>query len=338
MRVSEAGDQFGAALGSGDFNKDKLEDLVVGVPGEDGGSGAVFVFLGKADGTFETGFLLTQADALEVNEAGDQFGAAMTVGDFNADRIDDLIVGAPGKAPGGGPRSGAVFVFLGSKSGFNPGFSITQTDARGVAGCVPSVPGGCVAGVNEAGDEFGEALGVGDLNGDTIEELIVGAPGEDGNSGTVYIFPGSPTVEVGLTTGYYITQGNASQINEAGDEFGAALTAGVLNEDDLEELVVGAPGEDENSGAIFVFPGTAGETGTTPGFLITQADAGGVNEAGDRFGAVLTIEDFNDNAGADVAVGAPGEDGSSGAVYIFPGVPTSPPPSPERMLAGRSPA
>jgi hypothetical protein len=268
--------------------------------------------------------MLTQTDAGEVNEEGDRFSAAMTVGDFNNDRIDDLIVGAPGKAPGGGPRSGAVFVFLGTKSGLNLGFSITQTDARGSAGCVPTVPGSCVPGVNEAGDRFAEALGVGDLNGDAIEELLVGAPGKDGNSGAVFIFPGSPLVERGLTTGYFITQGNAHQANEAGDRFGAALSAGTVNDDDFEDLAVGAPG-DGGSGAVFVFPGVAGqETGTTPGFRITQADAGGENEAGDRFGAAVTIEDLNQNLGAELIVGAPGEDGNSGAVFIFPGVPLSP--------------
>ncbi len=285
--------------------------------------------------------MLTQADAGWLNEAGDRFVAALESAQFNGsggvdfcDGFGDLAVGAPGKAPGGGPRSGAVFVFLGSISGIGrptstPGFSITQTDARGSAGCVPTVPGSCVPGVNEERDRFAEALGVGDLNGDGVEELIVGAPGEDGSSGAVFIFPGSPIVARGITTGYFITQGNARQINEAGDEFGAALAAGVLNEDDFEELVVGAPGEDGSSGAVFVFPGVKEETGTTTGFRITQTDAGGLNEAGDRFGAAVAIEDFNDNHGADLAVGAPGDapgfDPKSGAVFIFPGVPTSPP-------------
>ncbi len=382
-RVSEAGDQFGAALTTGDFDGDKIEDLAVGAPGRDG-SGAVFIFFGLPDGGFEpVPQPLTQSDAGEMNEAGDEFGAALATGDFDNDGTDELVVGAPGKAvdtgavfifsraagvftladslltkadaaagdrfgaslesahfngslgvdfgdrfadlavgaPGKNQRSGAVYVFLGSGAGFAPGFSITQTDALGAAGCAPR---SCVPGANEAGDLFGEALGVGDLNGDGVEELIVGAPGEDGESGAVFIFPGSPKEGGRPTTGYYITQGHAGQANEAGDRFGAALAAGVLNEDDFEELVVGAPGKGTGSGAAIVFPGVAGETGTLRGFLITQTDAGGLNEAGDRFGAALAIEDFNDNNGADLAVGAPG-DAKSGAVFIFPGVPTSPP-------------
>jgi hypothetical protein len=405
--VSTAGDQFGAALTSGDFNGDKIEDLVVGAPGKalGGGpkSGAVFIFLGKAVG-FEMGFLLTQTDAGEVNEEGDLFGAALATGDFDGDGFDELVVGAPGdapgggprsgavfifsdcslagcvtsslltqtdadgvneagdrfgaslesahfngsagvdfgdgfgdlavgapgKAPGGGPRSGAVFVFLGSTLGFATGFSITQTDALGSAGCVLR---SCVPEVNEEGDQFAEALGVGDLNGDGVEELIVGAPGKaiggGPRSGAVFIFPGSPKVAKGLTTGYYITQGHAGGVNDEGDRFGAALAAGVINEDDFEELAVGAPGDGGGAGAVFVFPGVKGETGTTRGFLITQTNAGELSEAGDRFGSALAIEDFNDNNGADLAVGAPGDAPGggprSGAVFIFTGVPTSPP-------------
>jgi hypothetical protein len=43
-------------------------------------------------------------------EAGDQFGAALAVGDFNGDLLDDMAVGAPGEALGAEPKSGAVFV------------------------------------------------------------------------------------------------------------------------------------------------------------------------------------------------------------------------------------
>ena len=415
--VGVPGDRFGATLGSGDFNGDKIEDLVVSAPGKapNGGprSGAVFIFLGTADG-FAPGFLLTQTDAGELNEEGDEFGAALATGDFDGNGLDELVVGAPGKALDGGPRSGvvyifsgaeggflpgftltqsqaggmneegdrfgatlesahfngnlgvdigdgfgdlavgapgetingqsragAVFVYLGSKSGFSPGFIVTQTDAQGAADCNPAIPFSCTPEVNEAGDEFGAALGVGDLNGDGVEELIIGAPGEAiGNgprAGTVFIYPGSPTITKGLTTGYYLTQRHAGGVNTAGDRFGAAIASGVLNQDDREELCIGAPGKTLGpavaSGAVYVFPGVDGNTGSTMGFMITQADAGGVSQAGDRFGTSVAIEDFNDNNGADLAVGAPGDvprsgpnfEARSGAAFIFTGVPISPP-------------
>jgi hypothetical protein len=339
-QVNEAGDQFGAALATGDLNGDASDELVVGSPGKgpDGGprSGAVFIFSAATTTTFADFDMIDPTNAGQVNEDGDRFGASLESGHFNGslgidigDGFGDLAVGAPGKRPDGGPRSGAVFVFLGSKVGFTPGFSITQTDALGSAGCNPAVRGSCRPEVNEEGDEFGAAMAAGDLNGDGAEELIVGAPGEavdlGPRSGLVFIFPGSPTLSKGLTTGYYITQSHAGQVNLEGDRFGAALFAGVLNEDEFEELVVGAPGKNLDSGAVFVFPGAKAGTGITRGSIITAADAGGVNQAGDRFGATLAIEDFNDNNGADVAVAGYFGNGKSGAVFVFPGVPTSPP-------------
>ena len=126
---NEAGDEFGAAVFPGDLDGDGFEDVVVGAPGEGLGSGAVFVFFGSEAGATIGGSSITQSDAGEVSEAGDQFGAAVTSGDFNFDKIEDLVVGAPGEALGLGPRSGAVFVFLGTASGFAPGFLLTQTDA-----------------------------------------------------------------------------------------------------------------------------------------------------------------------------------------------------------------
>ena len=102
-----------------DFNNDGFEDLVVGAPGESPGSaprsGFAFVFNGSAGGLVASQGL-DQA-GLGSNEAGDQFGSALTTGDFNNDGFDDLVVGAPGEAPGSAPQSGFAFVFNGSAGG-----------------------------------------------------------------------------------------------------------------------------------------------------------------------------------------------------------------------------
>jgi hypothetical protein len=202
--VNDVGDQFGAALATGDFNGDASDELVVGAPGKgpDGGtrSGAVFIFSAATTTTFNDFDMIDPTNADEVMEDGDRFGAALESGHFNGslgidigDGFGDLAVGAPGKALGGSPHSGAVFVFLGSKAGFTPGFSISQTNALGSVGCNPAVHGSCRPEVNEEGDEFGAAMAAGDLNGDGAEELIVGAPGEaidlGPRSGLVFIFP-----------------------------------------------------------------------------------------------------------------------------------------------------
>jgi phosphodiesterase/alkaline phosphatase D-like protein len=313
--ANEAGDQFGFSLAAGDFNKDGKDDLAVGAPGEapfsDPQSGAVFIFPGSDSG-LTSGGVITQRDAGGMNEAGDQFGFALAAGDFNGGGFDDLAIGAPGEAPGSDPKSGAVFVFLGSGSGLSSGSVITQRDAGGA---------------NEAMDQFGFALAAGDVNGGGFDDLAIGAPGEapgsDPKSGAVFVFLGSGS---GLGSGSVVTQRDAGGANEASDQFGFALAAGDLNGDDKDDLAVGAPGEapgsDPKSGAVFVFSGSS--SGIGMGRVLDQEDIGGANENDDRFGRALVIGDYNKDGADDVAIGAPGEapfsDPKSGAVFVNAGL------------------
>ncbi|MFO7566755.1 MAG: FG-GAP-like repeat-containing protein [Enhygromyxa sp.] len=209
LSANEADDQFGAALASGDFDNDGHEDLAVGAPYEAPGagprSGAVFIFAGTPMGLEPRQFLVQ--DGLGVNEAGDDFGRALSSGDYDCDGWADLAVGAPGEAPGGDPRSGAVFVFRGTDKKLVPLQVLTQT---GLAD-------------NEHGDRFGAALASANYVANHREDLAVGAPGgaprADPRSGAVYLFRGTAS---GLTPQQPIDQTKLG-INEAGDRFGVAL-------------------------------------------------------------------------------------------------------------------
>ena len=114
----------------------------------------------------DNSFLVTQAAAGEMDEAGDEFSGVVVSGDFNGDGFGDLVVAAPGEDG----EAGSVSLFLGAEEGLSTGSFITQTDAGGV---------------NQPGDQFGAALVAGDFNVDGFEDLAVGAPGEDGESGVV---------------------------------------------------------------------------------------------------------------------------------------------------------
>jgi FG-GAP repeat len=134
-----------------DFNGDGIDDLVVGVPGEDIGAttnaGAVNVIYGSesglADGPRQQ---LTQALA----EPGDGFGTAVATGDFNDDILTDLAVGVPGENVGAAADAGAVVVLAGPTT--------HQLLTQGGATTIGSLPG-----ATEAGDQFGSALGAADL-------------------------------------------------------------------------------------------------------------------------------------------------------------------------------
>jgi hypothetical protein len=175
----EANDYFGEVLAAGDFNGDGYDDLAIGAPREEGGttggdveSGEVKVAYG-APGGFD--FLLSRRftqDVMsggETTQAGDNFGAALAVGDFNRDGRDDLAIGAPGEgiATADG-QDGHVTVMLGKPLGLD------RLAARGIIAGSNGVPGN----VNEHHKNFGWSLAAGDFDGDGHDDLAIGAPFE----------------------------------------------------------------------------------------------------------------------------------------------------------------
>jgi hypothetical protein len=301
----EAGDRFGAALAVGNFNGDNFTDLAVGAPGEDlfagADAGAVNVFFGSSRGLGPSSQLLRQ----DHQETGDHFGATLSAERITDDAFFDLVVGAPGENVGGIVDAGAANVFpnrIGTLSSFS-----TKTLLQGNP---------------EAGDRFGTDLVADFFTADTFAEVVVGAPGENVggivDAGAANFFPDRsaslPTVS---------TQTFLQDNPEPGDHFGAALTAGPFNGVGLHDLVVGAPGENVGSivdaGAANVFYGGDDAVPSVSDQTLLQDNV----EAGDRFGAALTVGFFSDPSQSfvDLAVGAPGENVGAtvdaGAANVF---------------------
>jgi hypothetical protein len=229
-------------------------------------------------------------------------------GDFDGDGFADLAVGVPGEDVGAVANAGAANVLYGGTPGAPGGWSgtgsqlFTQSSAGGRA---------------EAGDRFGKVVAVGNFNGDGFGDLAVAAPGEDvgpvRDAGAVSVLYGSASGLSGV--GAQLFTQNSPGVGssaETGDAFGAALAAGDFSGDGVADLAVGLPFEVGvvRAGAVNVLYGSA--TGLSGGGsqLWTQNSPGVVDssEAGDRFGHALAAGDFNGDALAELAIGAPGED------------------------------
>jgi hypothetical protein len=126
LQAYTAGDRYGAALTTGDFDGDGFDELAVGIPGEDlyswANIGAVEILYGTSVGLHRrSGWddFWTQGDSGMVDgpTLGDKFGSALAAGDFDNDGYADLAVGIPYEDVGNIVDAGAAHLLYGSADG-----------------------------------------------------------------------------------------------------------------------------------------------------------------------------------------------------------------------------
>ncbi|MEM1090665.1 MAG: Ig-like domain-containing protein [Pseudomonadota bacterium] len=313
----DAGDYSGRRVaGAGDINGDGVADVVVSASGASPGTqseGETYVIFGSRTG-FSASISLANLDGsngfvLNGVDANDASGRDVSgAGDVNGDGVDDLIIGAVYADPGA-DEAGEAYIVFGGTTAFPADFDLSSLDGSN----------GFVLTGTDMGDLAGIAVdGAGDVNGDGIADVIIGAAGRGPGSnfqGVSYVVFGSrsafpASIELASLNG---SDGFALNGINAGDIAGISVSsAGDVNGDNIDDVLIGAPNAD---------PGTnnEGETyvvfGSSEGFAagINLADLDGSNgftisgpDLGDNSGtSVSHAGDVNSDGIGDILIGAP---------------------------------
>ncbi|MCD6382865.1 MAG: FG-GAP repeat protein [Thermoplasmata archaeon] len=333
----EVGSHFGSSVVFGDFNGDGRLDLAVGArywsntlssnPAQHVSQcGGVFIFYNASELPPITDLRLESADViLSGTESSMLFGVSLDVGDLNGDGVDDLVIGAPhASSPPFSWQAGRVFILFGNHS--LPSFAT-----------LPSGVWDTMIYGQRAGDKFGYSLGVGDLDGDGIDDLAVGAPEADGPSdsrdqaGDVYLFFGRNTWP---RQGWCNSLKNVTVWGAVSRErlsFGDIIIED-LNNDGYGEIVIGSstasPLSIVQEGEVTIVWGmnrtdwgsfsSGYDLSTDPSVIIAGAFRG------DLLGTAISVVELRGTVSVEraLAIGAPGSDGllrntpNSGAVFM----------------------
>jgi len=314
-----------SSIAAGDLNDDGYTDMALGMP-QQGDSGKVYVLWGKPNG-WEKEITLYKAGNSEPNGSpigvlrrddfaiisglvtttvvGTKLGKTVIIEDMDGDGSDDLIFSFHGW--------NKVFMVWGGyeKTSFATEFTYIMLDIND-----DDVPG-----------DFGNTVGVGDLNDDGKLDLVIGAP--------MYSDEDKGNIQCGALFVYYNTseiRNNATVDSRDGcrpliygqdpyDRLGRGLVIKDINDDNMDDIIAGAPDANgisnlkTGAGQIMVFKGgnitkfpSVGHAEEMYDLMIVGANKKTEDEPGDTIGDTFDVGDIDGDTGMELVVGVPGKE------------------------------
>lgn len=292
----------GSAVASGDLDGDGKDDLLVGASG---GAGSVHVVLGSQLGSVSS--LADAAYTLTGTGDSDGVGRTVALGDVDGDGRDDLIVGGDAERYTNTSTRGTVHVVL--ASGLASGdlsssadHTLQETDGK---------------------DDFAASLDTLDADGDGRMDILVGggqSTAGSGEAGVGYLFLAAslPSTTLTASSADHNFTGVGGE-SRASMTLGSVSSAGDVDGDGLDDVLVGAKGASSSEGSAHIVLAAS-----MPGGKVHLLDAdhtlvGDTTGDGAQGATVTTAGDLNGDGATDLLIGMPAADDGAedaGIVYV----------------------
>lgn len=326
----------GWSVAAGDVNGDGFDDVIVGAPNvmpnaNSANAGATYIVFGTnsvGTPTIDVDFLNgTNGFVINGKSSGNLVGDVVFSTNLNNDDYEDIVINYHKSGSIAVSDTAAIVIFGNQNLGISSEFMVDSLSGDN---------GFIIKGLDDVRMEIA-SFGSGDINGDGTDDLIIGnnvaTIGSSLIAGQVYSFWGGATVGSSGTLDLNLVDGSNGVIingQQNVDAVGSSVTAGDVNGDNFDDIIIGAPGGDTNgktnSGEAYVLYGKSAAFSSPMGAFSINGDNGfiinGVN-TGDAVAQKVLSKDLNGDGNSEIILSSQfvfvGTTDDVGATYVVKG-------------------